>query len=230
MERSIESMLGCAETRKDLRVMVTIVTPVIAAVAAHVFAECEVPILYDIEGEGTASKEWMQLLRLGSSEKKILISVLPKEQAYEMSEKLGRCLPLKKAGTGIVFTMPLDGMHDYSQTQKDDAGHQPEKMEYSMVAAIAKKGSSEEVMDAARTVGASGGTVVHASKITSEKILNLWGLSEEGDREIILILSTAEKKSGLMAAIEARCWKTEAQARTFASPVDRVEGLDYYLN
>ena len=38
MERSIESMLGCAETRKDLRVLVTIVTPVIAAVAAHVFA------------------------------------------------------------------------------------------------------------------------------------------------------------------------------------------------
>ena len=67
MERSIESMLGCAETRKDLRVLVTIVTPVIAAVAAHVFAECEVPILYDIEGEGTASKEWMQLLRLAGS-------------------------------------------------------------------------------------------------------------------------------------------------------------------
>lgn len=230
MEKNIGILLKDAEARRELRVLVSILTPVIAAVAENVFTESGEDILYNIEGEGTASKEWMQLLRLNSSEKKILISVLPKERASEMAQKLGRCLPLKKAGTGIVFTMPLDGMHDYSQTQQDDAVHQPEKMEFSMVAAIADRGHSEEIMDAARTVGASGGTIVRASKITSGKLLSLWGLTEDGEKEIILILSEAVKKAGLMEAIESQCGNTDAQAKTFACPVDRVEGLDYYLN
>lgn len=217
----------------DMRALVVIVTPVLAEVTRQIFKEASAEVRYEIDGEGTASREWMDVLGLGSAAKKVLIGILPNEEAGALAEKLNRSLPLKKAGNGIVFTLPAEKMKDFVQCQQDETtladSMSDEKICY-LVSVISNKGCSEAVMDAARTVGASGGTVIHGEDVRHHALVRAWGLRHSETKEIILILSEASKVMGLMKAVTEQCGSDEkVQAKAFASHVDRVYGLNYYL-
>ncbi len=215
------------EKRQNMRALVTIAAPALVQIVKIICQEAGVEIRYEVDGEGTASQEWMDVLGLGSAEKKILISILTKEDADKMAEKLGKSLPLKKAGTGIVFTLPAERMLDFVQCQQENF----DRAECWLVSVVSKKGRNEEVMDAARTVGASGGTVVHGTQIRHRAVARAWGLHHPEETEIVLILCESKKVLRLMSAVEEQCGAgTETGARTFAQPVDKVEGLHYYLH
>ena len=219
--------------RTNMRALVAIVTPVLAEVTRHIFKEANAEVRYEIDGEGTASREWMDILGLGSAAKKLLIGILPGAEADALAEKLSRSLPLKKAGNGIVFTVPAEKMKDFAQCQqKEEAlGHAiAEERACYLVSIIANKGCSEQVMDAARTVGASGGTVIHGGDVRHHALVRAWGLRHSETKEIILILSESSKVMGLMRAVTEQCGSDEkVQAKAYASHVDRVYGLNYYL-
>lgn len=214
------------ENKKDMRALITIATPALVEIVKIICQEAGIEVRYQIDGEGTASQEWMDILGLGSASKKILISVLPKEEADKMAEKLGKSLPLKKAGTGIVFTLPAERMLAYDQCAdvKFDEG------ECWLVSVVAKKGCSEQIMDAARTVGATGGTIIHGNLIKNQAVARAWRMHHPEEKEIVLILCEGSKAMALMTAVEEHCGADEkVDAKTFANPVDHVEGLHYYL-
>ena len=219
--------------RTDMRALVVIVTPILAEVTRHIFREANTEVRYEIDGEGTASREWMDVLGLGSAAKKILIGILPAQEADELAAKLNRSLPLKKAGNGIVFTVAAEKMKDFAQCQKDETALKDamaeEKICY-LISIIANRGCSDAVMDAARTMGASGGTVIHGEAVRHHALVRAWGLRHSETKEIILILSEASKVMGLMRAVTEQCGSDEkVQARAYASHVDQVYGLNYYL-
>ena len=210
-----------------MRALITIATPALVEIVKIICQEAGAEIRYEVSGEGTASQEWMDLLGLGSAEKKIVISFMTKDKADMMAEKLGKSLPLKKAGTGIVFTLPTEKMLSFAQCQQEDF----DRAESWLVSIVAKKGHNDAVMDAARTVGASGGTVVHGSRIRHHAIARAWGLHHPEETEIVLILCESSRVLQLMTAVEEQCGvDSETGARAFAQPVDRVEGLHYYLH
>lgn len=217
----------------DMRALVVILTPVLAVVAKQIFQEAGIEARYEVNGEGTASREWMDVLGLGSAEKKILVSVLPREDADAMADKLGRSLPLKKAGNGIVFTLPASKMNDYAQcvqAEKDLGKSLKDIRGCYMITVIANKGCSEPVMDAARTVGATGGTVIHGEKVRHHALARAWNLHHPENKEIVMILSESAKTMDVMKAVEDYCGQDpQVQAKTFASPVEKVFGLNYYL-
>ena len=215
------------QLNSDLRSVVAIVTPVLAEIVKQIFKDNGTEVRYEIDGEGTASREWMDVLGLANAEKKILVGMMPKAEADAMSEKLGRSLPLKKAGNGIVFTLPAEKM-------KTSVGKLPGvetgEVDFCLVVIIANKGTSEKVMDAARTVGASGGTVVHGEEVRKHALIKAWGLRHAETREIILILSQPDKAKVLMSAVMEQCGSDpQVQARTFVNKVEQAEGLHYYL-
>jgi hypothetical protein len=226
--------MGNMGFRTDMCGVVTIVTPVLAEVAKQIFKEAGAEVRYEVDGEGTASREWMDMLGLANADKKILVSILPNEEAHTMAEKLGRSLPLKKAGNGIVFTLPAEKMRSfkqYQQYEEETEQHILDEAPGYLVSIIANKGCSEPVMEAARTVGATGGTVVHGEKVRHHALVRAWSLRHSETKEIILILSEASKTLGLMRAVTEQCGNDpQIQARAYASPVDLAFGLHYYLH
>lgn len=219
--------------RMDMRALVVIVTPVLAEVTRQIFKEANAEVRYEIDGEGTASREWMDVLGLGSAAKKLLVGILPDAEADALAEKLNKSLPLRKAGNGIVFTVPAEKMKDFAHLQQKETALEgsisEEKICY-LVSIIANKGRSEDVMDAARTVGASGGTIIHGEDVRHHALVRAWGLRHSETKEIILILSEASKVMSLMKAVTEQCGGDEkVQAKAYASLVDRVYGLNYYL-
>ena len=86
-----------------------------------------------------------------------------------------------------------------------------------MIMAIVNQGYSEEVMAAAKTAGATGGTVFQSRRVGSEDTIKFWGITIQPEREMVLILM---KSIGKSCGIQS-----EAQGVVFSLPVDNMIGL-----
>lgn len=81
-------------------------------------------------------------------------------------------------------------------------------------------------MDAARAVGAKGGTVLHSHSIGNEEIMSFWGLSIPKAKDVVLILTETENKLKIMRAISERCGlHSDAKGIVLSFPIDTVIGL-----
>ena len=84
-----------------------------------------------------------------------------------------------------------------------------------------------EVMDAAKPVGATGGTVFHSRRAGNENKLKFWGISVQQEREVVLILARKDDKLNIMQAIGRKCGiNSKAQGIVLSLPVDGTAGMD----
>ena len=100
------------------------------------------------------------------------------------------------------------------------------EMKYAMIASIINQGYSEKLMDAAKNAGASGGSIIHSRRISNEKAMGFWGMGMKDEKEIVLIIASAESKLEIMKAISEACGvKSEAEGVVLSMPIDEVIGL-----
>ena len=96
---------------------------------------------------------------------------------------------------------------------------------YQLIITVANRGYTDLVMEAARSAGAGGGTVIHA-RSTGGSDAKFFGMSIAEEREMILIVAPTEEKNAIMQAIMARAgMETKAQAVTYSLALDDVAGL-----
>ena len=96
-----------AEKTYSLRVLLLISTKKLADKAEMLFHHGHLPLLYRLHAVGTASSEMMDILGLGSIDKGVLVSAMPKVLADKMLHKLHDQLGLGMPGSGVAFTLPL---------------------------------------------------------------------------------------------------------------------------
>ncbi len=212
-------------------------TPKLVHKAVGMFQEGSVPVQYTIHEQGTASSEIMDMLGLGGVEKDVMLSMMPKALADQMLKKLRKTLHLGMPNTGIAFTVTMSScsghmirlMESTQQKEEEKAGREGLEMEnaYSAILAIVNQGFSEEVMNAARPMGATGGTVFHSRRIGSEEAMKFWNISIQQEREAVLILAKKEDKKAIMQAINKECgMQGEAQGIVLSLPVDGIVGVN----
>lgn len=223
---------------EPFRILVLITNPKLAKKATKLFTDGAIPMHYKLHVMGTASSEMMDILGLGSIDKTLLISVLPKRFADEMLRKLRKALKIGTPDSGIAFTMPISGANNYivrmlSQISKEVAKAMERKEEtmaqlkHVVIASIVNQGYSEEVMNAARAAGASGGSILHSRRVGNEKATEFWGFSVQEEKEIILIIANAENKLAIMQAISDACGiRSDAKGIVVSLPIDAVIGLN----
>jgi nitrogen regulatory protein PII len=99
-----------------------------------------------------------------------------------------------------------------------------------LIITIADKGNVDTVMDAARSAGAKGGTVVRA-KGTGAEIAKFFGVSISDEKEMIYIVSRRDNRDAIMKAIMEKAGvNTDAHGIVFSLPVDSVVGLKAFEN
>ncbi|MDE6868059.1 MAG: P-II family nitrogen regulator [Clostridia bacterium] len=97
---------------------------------------------------------------------------------------------------------------------------------YEMIMCIIDSGFSETVMDAAKEVGARGGTVIHARGTANKEAEQFFNISIQPDKEIVMILVPSEIKDAVLHAIyRSAGLKTEGHGIAFSLPVDDVVGI-----
>ena len=97
---------------------------------------------------------------------------------------------------------------------------------YDLIVAIVAEGYVDEDMEAARTAGAAGGTILRARSLGNAKAEQFIGISIQEEGEVLLILAQREGKLGIMNAIsESAGLKTEAGCVLCSLPVDKTVGV-----
>lgn len=100
------------------------------------------------------------------------------------------------------------------------------KYKYEAIFCIVNAGFSEEVMKAAREVGAQGGTVISANGTANVQAESLFGITIQPRKEIVLILVESDIKEAVLKALyHAVGLKTAGQGVAFALPAKDVVGL-----
>ena len=231
--------MGDNQNRKAYRMLLLIATPKLVGKALGMFKEENIPIQYVFHAQGTATSEVMDMLGLDGVDKNILMGMMPKAFADGMLIKLRKKLHLGMPNTGIAFTLPLSGSSGrvvqlMEGLEAEDRPRLLERREsgmteneYSMIMAIVNQGFSEDVMNAARPKGASGGTVFHSRRIGNEEAMKFWKISVQEEREIVIILAQKEDKKAIMQAIGENCgMESKAQGIILSLPVDGIVGLE----
>lgn len=99
-------------------------------------------------------------------------------------------------------------------------------MKYEVVICIVNAGYSELVMDAAREVGARGGTVIHAKGTANKEAEQYFKITIQPDKEMVIILVPEDIKDKVLHAIYQNAGlKSEGQGIAFSMAVDHVVGI-----
>ncbi len=217
-----------------LRVLFLITTPKMAKKAEELFEAASVPIHYRMGAMGTASSEVMDVLGLGNPEKRVLITILPKNSADNMLLKLHKALKIGTVNSGIAYTLPINAASKFAfsvfdnleQTEERKGQRAMSEKQNAMIAAVVNLGYSEDVMIAARKAGAGGGTVLHSRSIVDDSAMQSVGVEMAEEKDIVLIVADSETKLAIMQAISEKCGiQTEAKGVVYSLPLDNVIGL-----
>ena len=91
---------------------------------------------------------------------------------------------------------------------------------------IVNSGYSEAVMDAAKKLGARGGTVINARGTTSKEAETFFHITIQPEKEIVMILVPKKIKDGVLHALYKEVGlDTPGQGIAFSVPVDSVVGI-----
>ena len=100
------------------------------------------------------------------------------------------------------------------------------KYNHEAIFCIVNSGYSEAVMDAAKKLGARGGTVINARGTAGKEAETFFHITIQPEKEIVMILVPTACKDDILHALYKEVGLDSAgQGIAFAMPVDAVVGL-----
>lgn len=204
-----------------------------------ILKELKIGPYYHINGKGTAGSELLEICGLDSRTRSVNFCVIWDILTPSVFAALKKYADFNKKGTGIAFTMPINGAQAHLLAQADDetAAKIHEKLErsgedmkssaaYSMIVAACNQGYSGSVMEAAKAAGASGGTIIKGRREGAEHALRFLGIATGEEREVVIIIAAKENKGNIMREISRSCGiSSEAHGIILSLPVDEIIGL-----
>lgn len=199
---------------------------------ADVFESHKLPLVLAMLGRGTASSEVLDLYGLEAKEKALLMTVAGADMTKQLIRAAKRKLFIDVPGNGIMLAIPIKSVGGgktlaFLSGGAAPDGAAPEMMfDYELIMAVINEGHTDPVMDAARSAGAAGGTVLHAKGTGGALSQKFLGVSLADEKEVVLIVSKAGEKAAIMKAIADNCGVgTPSGAISFSLPISSVAGL-----
>lgn len=192
----------------------------------------QVQLVLTMLGKGTAKKEHLLLYGLEATEKAVICAVTRGEQTRQVMKSAKRKLFIDIPGNGIMMAIPVKSVGGgrtlayLTDNAPPEAGTPELKFDYELIVSVLNEGHTDPVMDAARSAGAGGGTVLHAKGTGAKRGGKFFKVSLANEKEMIFIVSKAEKKAAIMKSIAEEAGpETPAGAICFSLPISAVAGL-----
>ena len=218
-----------------LKLLVTIVDRPRGEAVARICGGLGVHLHLGMLGRGTASSEVLDFLGLGETDKAVILTLAPEPLVPLIRGELVRGLHLRRPGKGILFTLPLWGTNRRTaaclpRPVEEEGGDAMENKEnrcdYELIVASVETGTTDQVIEAARAEGATGGTSLHARRAGVHEAERFYGITLQKEREILAILTPRAGKTAIMQAIaQSVPLEGEQGGVVFSLPVDGIEGL-----
>jgi len=222
-----------------IRIVVTIVDRGKGDKVTRIYNEEHIHFHFICYGEGTASSEVLDVLGLGETDKDVILSMVPACRVADLLSKITEKMYLQRAGRGIIFTLPVSGIgsiisrvvnkevrEELEEQLKEEIDKIKSNIKHCLIIAIVNHGHTDTVMEAAKSAGATGGTILHARGAGYEEASSFLGISIQSEKEIALILTTKENRTQILDAVnKAAGAKTEARGIIFSIPVEQIAGV-----
>ena len=203
-----------------------------AKLMAELFENHKLPMVLAVLGRGTATSEVLDLYGLEAKEKALLITVAGADMTKQLIRAAKHKLFIDVPGNGIMMAIPLKSVGGGKTLAFLSGGAAPDKavpemkFDHELIMAVINEGHTDPVLDAARSAGAAGGTVLHAKGTGGKLSEKFLGVSLADEKEVVLIVSKAGEKTAIMRAISDQCGvDTPSGAITFSLPISSVAGL-----
>lgn len=185
-------------------------------------------------GKGTANSEMLDYFGLEDSEKAVIFGVITDTVWNTLKKGLQSKLQIDIPGTGIAFTIPLSSIGGkrellfLTENQGYEKGAESTLTgcAHDLLLVIANQGYSDLIMEAARSAGAAGGTIIHAKGTGMEQAEKFLGVSLASEKEMIFIITKSEEKNQIMQAVMRQAgMESKAKAIIISLPVTSTAGL-----
>ena len=211
--------------------VISVVHPLGANIMQKLCEEMGLPIVLSIPCRGTATKSMLDLLGMESKDRRLFITVASPEQTKPLIQEQRKRLYIDAPGNGITVSVPIKSVGGsktltFLSNGQNVKGLPTLNYDYELIMIIANQGATDQVMDAARSAGARGGTVIHGLGTGSKNAEKFYKVSIAAEKEVILIVSAASQKAAIMKAIiEQAGPDTKAGAIAFSLPVSELAGF-----
>ncbi len=201
-----------------------------------IYRELDLALTLSFHGRGTAVQSMLDVLGIDSNERRIAVSICSAEKTKQLIKEQKRRLFIGVPGHGIIIAVPvksvgggktvefLNGTQDAKYTPNINCG-------YELIMVIANEGRTDMVMNAARSAGATGGTVLHGKGTGRESEEMFFNVSIVSEKEVVMIVARSEQKTSIMQSILKTAGPgTQANAIVFSLPVSEVAGFGMFEN
>lgn len=219
--------------RVSLKAVVSIVDYRYADKVSQLYLKNSVPLNLITHGHGSATSDILDYLGIGETKKGVIVSLATSKAAKCILNKLDSEMNFDKPGTGIAFTVPLSSASNFlssicvkSEIENKEVDNYMYGCEYELIMTIVTKGNFNDVMDAAKSAGATGGTLIHARGLGTEEAAKFLGITIQPEKDLVMIIAPKKNKQSIMEAIVKKAGlSTDGKGISFSLPVDSAIGL-----
>jgi len=179
-------------------------------------------------GKGTASNKILVWLEWAEVRKEIIWMVASRDRVNQTMLKLRQSLQLDKPNHGIAFSVPIASVVgsrtcppiDIKKRENED------KRMFGMITVIVDKGQGELVVEAAKSAGARGGTIINARGSGIHETSRLFAMEIEPEKEIVLILAEQNVSGAITEAVRQKLELDQpGKGILFVTDVSQVYGV-----
>lgn len=198
---------------------------------AAVYRDAGLTLSLSMLARGTASSEALARYELQPSEKTVIGGVCGPDAARQLRHEARNRLNIDIPGNGILMTIPIKSVAglrslSYLAGTSPKGGVPSMDFEYELIIAVMNEGYSDLLMDAARSAGAGGGTVLHAKGTAGKQGQQFFGVRIAPEKDMVYIVAHRDEKTAIMKAILEKAGPgTKAGAICFSLPISSVVGL-----
>ena len=200
---------------------------------AALYRDAGLNLVTTMLGRGTATPQQLALYGLSRTEKAVTGAVVGTDSMKQLFRAAKRKLFIDIPGNGLMLAVPLKSVSSgrtlayLTDGGKSATGGVPTmNFDYELIVVILNEGHSDMVMDAARSAGAGGGTVIHAKGTGMNEMGKFFGMSLAAEKEMTMIVTRKEQKNDIMRAIMERAgMESKAKTFLFSLPVSGVAGV-----
>lgn len=212
--------------------LISVVNPGAMDRVCEIAAALDLPQTVTLLGHGTAVQSMLDLLGIESTEKRVIMTVANPEKTRKFIKEMRRQVYIGIPGHGIIMAVPIKSVGGgKTLAYLNNGGQQPARYtpelsnRYELIVIVANEGRTDQVMNAARAAGATGGTVLHG-KGTGSQNKKFYNVSIAAEKEVILMVAQNDRKAAIMQSVLHHAGPdSEAGAILFSLPVSEVAGF-----
>ena len=182
-------------------------------------------------GKGVTDNTLLHMLGLGDSEKELVLTLLAEREVEPVLETLHHFRRNKRLVCGIAVLLDVPNILSHTM-QTEESAQTPEKRRstmdspHTLITCIVNKGTADEVMDAARKAGATGGTILSARGTGKEEDVKFFGVQLVPEKEMLLVLVGSGLTGKVLDAIRTvPCLSEPGSGIAFCVDVERFMTL-----